>query len=498
MPLLQFNYPRRLITIDYNFHVQPILSDRCYNCHGPDENARKAELRLDTRDGLFSEAGTMGNRKPVHPGKLGDSELFHRINSDDPDYQMPPPDSKLALTKTEIAILAKWIDQGAQWKPHWSFIPPERPKIPDVVQSEWPINDIDYFILSRLESEELPPSPPANKETILRRLSLDLTGLPPSIAELDSFLLDTSPNAYERVVDRLMASEHYGENMTVDWLDLSRYADTHGYQSDFYRPHWPWRDWVIDAFNKNMPFNEFVSWQLAGDLMPNATREQILATGFNRNHPQNNEGGIVEEEFRVEYVADRTQTFGTAFLGLTMQCARCHDHKYDPISQKEFYQLFSFFNNIAESGQTTFYQPELPGPTLLLPKQEVEEQLAYIEQLTSKKEREIIEYKKEQFAAFSKGQIQTPQAAKEIAGLIAHYPLEQVSNDQVPNKIGGGITGKIIDPVFSILAQDPPMVMDGKIGNGLQLDGDNAISFPGLGRFSRSQPFSIGLWVKNS
>ena len=372
-------------TIDYNFHVQPILSDRCYRCHGPDENARKADLRLDTEVGLFGEKGSPSG--PVNPGKLSASEVFKRINSDDPEYMMPPPDSKLSMDAKEIAILAKWIKQGADWKPHWSFIPPKRPLIPEVNQKAWSINPIDNFILARLQREGVTPAKEASKETLIRRVSLDLTGLPPTLEEIDDFLADDTPNSYEKLVDRLLLSPQYGEHMAVDWLDLSRYADTHGYQSDFYRPHWPWRDWVIKALNANMPYDEFVTWQLAGDLLPSPSTEQILATGFNRNHAQNNEGGIVEEEFRVEYVADRTQTFGTAFLGLTMQCARCHDHKYDPISQKEFYQLFSFFNNVAESGQTTFYQPDMPGPTLLLPDEELKEQISYIENLTKVKNR---------------------------------------------------------------------------------------------------------------
>ena len=262
------------------------------------------------------------------------------------------------------------MEQGAEWKPHWSFIPVERPDLPVASDNDWTVNGVDHFIVERLKREGMSPQPQADKETLLRRVSIDLTGLPPTIDEIDSFLEDNNNDAYEKVVDRLLSSQHYGEHMAVDWMDVSRYADTHGYQADFYRPHWPWRDWVIKAFNQNMPFDEFVTWQIAGDLLPNATQEQILATGFNRNHAQNNEGGIVDEEFRVEYVADRTQTFGTAFLGLTMQCARCHDHKYDPISQKEFYQLFAFFNNVAESGQTTFYQPDLPGPTMLIPEEE--------------------------------------------------------------------------------------------------------------------------------
>ena len=479
-------------TIDYNFHVQPILSDRCYRCHGPDENARKAELRLDIEAGLFGEKGNPTS--PVSPGNLSASEVFKRIISDDPEYMMPPPDSKLSLDEQEVAILAKWIEQGAEWKPHWSFTPPKRSLIPEVKQNTWPINPIDNFVLTRLQREGLTPANQANKETLIRRVTLDLTGLPPTLEEIDDFLADNANNSYETLVDRLLLSSQYGENMAVDWLDLSRYADTHGYQSDFYRPHWPWRDWVIKALNANMPYDDFVTWQLAGDLLPSPSTEQILATGFNRNHAQNNEGGIVEEEFRVEYVADRTQTFGTAFLGLTMQCARCHDHKYDPISQKEFYQLFSFFNNVAESGQTTFYQPDMPGPTLLLPDEELKEQISYIEKLTKVKEQELAQYSKDKYDSFQESAV-IPKVDGKVKGQVAHYTLDQVQNDHIPNNVPGGRPGRIIDPVSNRLAQAPPNVIISKVNNGLLLSGDDALSFPGVGKYTRADPFTIGMWV---
>ena len=465
-------------TIDYNFHVQPILSDRCYRCHGPDENARKADLRLDVAEGLYQNTDA----------------IMDRITSDDPEYMMPPPESNLSITDKEIATLAKWVKQGAEWKPHWSYIPPVSSELPSVEHTTWPINEIDYFILSRLENEGFEPKPAAGKEILLRRLTLDLTGLPPTIQEIDDFLADQSADAYEKVVDRLLASPAYGENMAVDWLDLARYADTHGYQADFYRPHWPWRDWVIEAFNDNMRFDQFVTWQLAGDLLPDATQEQILATGFNRNHAQNNEGGIVEEEFRVEYVADRTQTFGTAFLGLTLQCARCHDHKYDPISQKEFYQLFAFFNNVDESGQTTFYQPDLPGPTMLLPTEQEAEQIEQIMELSAEKEAEIEQYLERRSGDWDPDQVKIPNP--ESKGLIAHYPLENAKNDRLLNTIVNGKPGRIIDPVNSKLADRDPNMVSGVVGKGLRLTGDDALSFPGVGRYSRWQPFSVGLWIK--
>jgi hypothetical protein len=418
---------------------------------------------------------------------------MNRILSDDPEYMMPPPDSKLEMSDFEIALLGKWIDQGAVWEPHWSFIPPKSPKLPEVSNVEWVENEIDYFVLSKLERAGMEPKPKADKEMLLRRVTLDLTGLPPTITEIDDFLADESPDAFEKVVDGLLSSPHYGEHMAVDWLDLARYADTHGYQADFYRPHWPWRDWVIEAFNENMPYDQFVTWQLAGDMLPDATQDQILATGFNRNHAQNNEGGIVAEEFRVEYVADRTQTFGTAFLGLTMQCARCHDHKYDPVSQKEFYQLFSFFNNIAESGQTTFYQPDMPGPTMLMPDSQEKAELSDLEQLTLDKEQEIENYLKQRLTSWDQQQVQIPQRISN--GLQADIPLEQVRNDRIPNLAAPQAFGQIIDPVFSTLAKDSPEVIDGVDGAGLKLTGDDALSFPKVGRFDRTDPFSVGLWI---
>jgi hypothetical protein len=312
--------------IDFNFHVKPILSDRCYTCHGPDNNARKADFRLDTEEGAFSSLTSGGHAFTA--GNLQKSKAIARMVSEDTEFMMPPPESNLALSVREQAIIAKWVEQGAHWKDHWSFIPPEKTGIPKISDSSWPVkNSIDNFILSRLESEGLKPADPAAKATLLRRVSLDLTGLPPTVADLDRFLEDISPNAYEKVVDRLLSSKHYGERMAIDWLDVARYADSHGYQDDGMRNTWPWRDWVIKAYNDNMPYDQFLIWQLAGDLLSDPTAAQLIATCFNRNHPQTQEGGVVDEEYRVEYVADRTNTFGKAFLGLTMECARCHDHK---------------------------------------------------------------------------------------------------------------------------------------------------------------------------
>ena len=338
--------------VDFNFHVKPILSDRCFKCHGPDERARKASLRLDIKDRAFGELPS-GHRAIV-PGSLRRSALVGRILSTDPKVMMPAPESNLALTDYEKAVLVRWVEQGADWKPHWSLIPPRKPAVPSVRQTAWPRGDIDRFVLATLESKGLTPSPEAPRETWLRRVTLDLTGLPPTLDEIDEFVADASADAHEKVVDRLLASPAYGEQMAAEWLDVARYADSHGYQDDGMRQMWPWRDWVIAAFNRNLRFDAFITWQLAGDLLPQPTQEQRLATGFNRNHMQTQEGGVVPEEYRTEYVIDRVNTFGRAFLGLSVECARCHDHKYDPITQKEFYRLYSFFNNNNETGQIPY------------------------------------------------------------------------------------------------------------------------------------------------
>lgn len=339
-----------LDSVDYNIHIRPILSDRCFKCHGPDANQRKANLRLDTRAGALAALKDNPNAHVIVPGDAEQSEVFLRISSSDTSIQMPPPNSNLSLTKNEIDLIEKWIEQGAMYKPHWAFIPPAQAGLPKVETEKWPSNEIDYFILARIEAAGLVPNEAADRERLLKRVSLDITGLPPSIEMQNRFLSDQAENAYEKIVDELISQPQYGERMAVYWMDVARYADSHGYQDDGLRTMWPWRDWVIHAFNKNYPYDQFVTWQLAGDLLPDPTKEQLLATGFNRNHKITQEGGIIDEEYRVEYVTDRTNTFGKAFLALTFECAHCHDHKYDPISQKDYYRTFAFFNRVPEKG----------------------------------------------------------------------------------------------------------------------------------------------------
>src|SRR5262249_23305120 len=324
--------------VEFNRDIRPILSDRCFACHGPDKANRTTNLRFDTEEGARAEIS--GGGFAIVPGDVNKSEIIRRISSTDDSVRMPPAYAGQArLSDREISLIRHWIEQGAKWQKHWSFVPPKHPSIPKVDEQSWPRNAIDAFILQRLEQQGLHPSPEADRATLIRRVTLDLTGLPPTLPEVEGFVRDRSPNAYEKLVDHLLESPRYGERMAVRWLDAARYADTNGYQSDGVRSMWRWRDWVIDAFNQNKPFDQFTIAQISGDLLPNATRAQKIATAFHRNHRTNAEGGIVPEEFRVEYVVDRVDTTSTVWLGLTMGCARCHDHKYDPLTQKEFYQF---------------------------------------------------------------------------------------------------------------------------------------------------------------
>ena len=345
--------------INYNRDIRPILSDKCFYCHGPDSKHREADLRLDVEEAAHDSA--------IVAGDPDDSELIARITSDDEDLRMPPAESGKTLSNEDIELLRRWIEQGAKYQGHWSFTQPTRPALPEVKQADWIRNAIDHFVLARLEVGGLKPSRAADKATLIRRVSLDLTGLPPTPEEVDAFLSDLSPQAYEKVVDRLLKSDRYGESMALVWLDAARYADTNGYQSDRERKMWIWRDWVINAYNANMPFDQFTIEQIAGDMLPNATIDQKIASGFNRNHRINSEGGVIPEEYRVEYVIDRVSTTGTVWLGLTLGCARCHSHKFDPISQKEFYQLFSYFNNVPENGRDGNQGNAVPMITVPIP-----------------------------------------------------------------------------------------------------------------------------------
>jgi mono/diheme cytochrome c family protein len=418
--------------IEFNRDIRPILSDNCFQCHGPDRARRKADLRLDTEAGAFAD---LGRTRALVPGDLGKSELLRRVAATNARERMPPAKSGRRLTERQIQLLRRWIEQGAKWQAHWSLLAPKRPPLPRSPlvpparggdKGGGPRNAIDFFILERLEREGLRPSPETDRITLLRRVTLDLTGLPPTPAEVDAFLTDDSPDAYEKMVDRLLASPRYGERMAVPWLNGTRYADTNGYQSDGERSMWRWRDWVIEAFNRNVPFDQFTIEQLAGDMLPGATLEQRIASGFNRNHRGNAEGGIIPEEYAVEYVVDRVDTTATVWLGLTLGCARCHDHKFDPITQKEFYQLFAYFNNVPEGGKAIKYGNS--PPMIQAPTREQQEQLQKLQaRLTAAEGR----YRALQpriataQAEWEKSLPSTPPLDGSITeGMLAHFPLD--------------------------------------------------------------------------
>ena len=472
--------------LDYNLHVKPILSDKCFFCHGPDKAKQEAGLELATAEGAYRALQDAPDQHAIVPGKLGASQVYHRIIAEDPAMVMPPPESNVSLSAHEKAVLTRWIEEGAEYKPHWALIKPKKYPLPEVQQADWVNNPIDHFVLAKLEEKSQSPTEEADKETLLRRVSLDLTGLPPTVAEMDAFLADDTPKAYERVVDRLLASPHYGEKMATHWMDVSRFADTHGYSVDRYRPMWPWRDWVIKAFNENMPFDQFTTWQLAGDLLPNPTSEQKLATAFNRNHAQNMEGGIVNEEYRVEYVADRTNTLGTAYLGLTVECARCHDHKFDPISQKDYFSLFSFFNNVDEAGQIS-WDDAMPVPTLLMPDEEQDSLLAFLDRQIAAADRQIEAIREREKGTFQSryqsGQIKIPTPI--TAGLQAHFPLDELQHGKFISQVSAQDQGALVDP----------LLVAGKSGKAVKLNGDEALDLGSVGVFDRGQAFSVSLWV---
>jgi hypothetical protein len=474
---------RAYAAVDFGRDILPILSDKCFHCHGPDAKARKANLRFDTKEGAFR----LRKGKPVIiPGDSAASELVRRITAEDDAERMPPPESNRTLSAKQIDLLKKWVKEGANWGRHWAFEPPRRAPVPRPRLGGWSRTDLDAFILARLEQEGLKPSPEALRATWLRRVTLDLTGLPPTHAEMDAFLADKSASAYERVVDRLLSSPRYGERMASEWLDLARYADTHGYQMDRYRAMWPWRDWIISAFNRNLSYDQFITWQFAGDLLPGATKEQRLATAFNRLHMQNEEGGIVEEEFRVAYVVDRVNTFGTAFLGLTLDCTRCHNHKYDPLTQKDYYSLFAFFQNIDESGQTTYFTSSMPVPTLLMSDEATDTKLAELRRQIQAKERKLDEARAEAQPAFAAWLRQRPKELT-LPGLVGAFSFDEMKSNQIANKAHPKKPGHAVEA---------PELVNGKIGNAFELNGENGFTFPGLGHFLRVDPFSLSLWVR--
>ncbi len=466
--------------IDFSRDIKPLLSDRCFLCHGPDAETRQADLRLDSADAVLGKLESDDLLFVVAPGKPEDSELVSRILSTDPDARMPPPDSGLSLSAEEQERLRQWVAEGAEWKGHWAFEPIVAPDVPTVENAAWCRNEIDQFVVAGHEANGFGQNPMSSKQTLLRRVTFDLTGLPPTLNELDAFLADESDNAFEKVVDQLLKSESFGERMAADWLDVARYSDTFGYQVDRDRYVWPWRDWVVKAFNDNMPYDRFITEQLAGDLLPNATSDQILATTFNRLHPQKVEGGSTPEEFRVEYVADRAQTVATAFMGLTFECARCHDHKYDPITQREYYQMFSFFNNIDEAGLYSYFTSSTPTPTLQLPTDAQQARLRQPHQRL---------------------------AATELALSQLTAELQNADRRQMAlAKLQDDIAERLADTTMLIPGQQAAFAFDtgtfganrivnGKHGNAVELTGDHGIDVK-VGNFPRWQPFTVTAWLK--
>jgi hypothetical protein len=478
--------------IDYNKDVKKILSDKCFLCHGPDAKKQKADLRLDIASFAFTKK-TESGLKAISPGSPTKSEVVHRILSNDPEYRMPSPESHLELTPYEKAVLIKWIDQGAEYKPHWAFVAPKKEDAPDTEEEGWVKNDIDKYILSSMEEKKLKPAAEADKETLIRRLSFDIRGISPEVEEIDAFVASKDPKAYEKLVDGYLASDHYGERMAAYWLDVARFADSHGYLDDKHRDMSPWREWVVNAYNRNLPFNDFVTWQMAGDLLPNPTKEQILATGFNRNHKQNSEAGIIEEEFRVEYVADRTNTLGTAMMAMTLGCAKCHDHKYDPLSQKEYYSLFAFFNSTFEKGGPNYGDDMVvPGPTLLLTSSQQDVQIRELKNnIVSLEKAEA-----EKVAAYVASQKAAGEAAISrslAAKVVAKLSFDKTIVKDEKTSLFVNEADKSTNPVFR-----KADFGTGRTGKSLKYNDQTRVMFPAtkLGYWERYEPFSYSLWVK--
>jgi hypothetical protein len=480
-PLLSASEP----PVEFNRDIRPIFSDKCYTCHGPDAANRKTKLRFDVESGAKIELAK--GRRVIAPGDSSNSELYRRISADDKAIRMPPAYmDREKLTDREIDLIRRWIEQGAQWQRHWSFIAPVRPPLPVVREQEWPRNSIDYFVLQRLERENLRPSSEADRRTLIRRITLDLTGLPPTLLEVEAFLADSSPTAYEKVVDRLLASPRYAERMAFRWMEAARYGDTNGYQTDGVREMWRWRDWVINAFDRNMPFDQFTVEQLAGDLLPNPTLDQRIATAFHRNHRTTAEGGIVPEEFRVEYVADRAETTSTVWLGLTVGCARCHDHKYDPIKQKEYYQLFAYFNNVPEKGLVYNFGNE--EPYIKAPTEEQQRRLEELDHHVSQAESEWSAFEPKLLDAQRKWERKVAQSRSSdwtlTEGLTFHSPL-------AGKRASVEVAGCEKDDSDCDLP-----VVDGPMGKARQFDGKRFLETDGAtANFDYLQPFTFAAWI---
>lgn len=497
--------------VEFNRDIRPILADNCFKCHGPDAAQRKGDLRLDSQAAAFTPRD--GSRAVV-PGDAAASELFRRVASTAADEKMPPPDSGKTLTAAQIELLRRWIDEGAAWSSHWSLIAPVRSTPPAVERTDWPRNALDHFVLARLEREGLQPSAQAERAVLLRRVTLDLTGLPPTPAEVDAFLADESPDAYERAVDRLLASPRYGERMAVRWLDAARYADTNGYQTDGERVMWRWRDWVIDAYNRNLPFDQFTVEQLAGDLLPGCTLDQQIATGFNRNHRGNAEGGIIPEEYAVEYVVDRVDTTATVWLGLTLACARCHDHKFDPFTQREYYQLFAYFNQVPERGKAVKYGNS--PPLVASPTPDEQRQLRELDQRLAAAEQSFAQYGEALAAAQTEWEASIADGPtiewSPDDGLAACFAFEgDFTNKVAPGLVpgGSGVESQaagddrrgIVDfrsaEERAFAKRKPTLVYHtGRVGRAMQFDGQSFVDAGDAAPLGFYDKFTLAAWVR--
>ncbi len=489
--------------VDYNFHVKPIISDRCFACHGPDAEKRQANLRLDQPESALAKLES-GVGKAIVPHDVHKSILVDRILSNDPELQMPPPESNLQLTPTEKAMLVKWIDQGAEYKPHWAFTKPAKAEVPIVAGEHWPVNEVDQFILGKLEEIDIEPAPRANRAQLIRRLYFDLTGLPPSLEALNHWMM-ADTHYYSDLVDHLLNQPAYGERMAAHWLDVARFADSEGYLDDFHHTFWPWRDWVIQAFNENLPYDQFILWQVGGDQIPNANTEQKLATAFNRHHKQNSEGGIIPEEFRVDYVADRTNTVGAAFMGLTLGCARCHDHKYDPISQEQYYQLFAFFNSTIERGDGIFSLNAIEkgdrvpnkysmnaGPVLALPNEEVAQIRRYLlQEIIAKQDaiRTLEDSNSDTFRQWMASQKSSSALVSAVKNAtVTHLTFDDMAGGVTSDLGPGNHKAKYGGSIKAVPGYRGKAVMSNAHGQ-LVADGKPSL-------FERNQPFTISFWIK--
>ena len=465
--------------------VQPILANHCWSCHGPDEHSREAGLRLDVRSEAL--AARNGSAAAIVAGDAAASAMVARIHATD-EAQMPPESFGKPLTGQQRALLIRWIDAGAPFATHWAFLPAQRPPVPPVRRGDWPRSDLDRFVLARLEAEGLEPAPEADRATWLRRVTLDLTGLPPTPEEVAAFLADTTPAAHEGVVDRLLVSPRYAERMAMQWLDVARYADTNGYNNDETRTLWPWRDWVIRAFAENIPFDQFVTEQVAGDLFADATISQRVATGFSRNHVLTTEGGIIDEEYRVEYVADRVHTTATAFLGLSLQCARCHDHKYDPFTQTDYYRFAAFFDNVPDKvvgySQGRMAEPllEVPSPEQIAERERLEGLRAELAERLAQRAKDCAADQEAWEATLTPERL----AAAEPPGLLAWFPLDDEAGPKIASALGSGVAGEVVGRHEHA---------EGRLGGALLFDGQTHISAGETGAFEADRPFSFSVWV---